>query len=88
MRAWLLEALPVETMVKAGEISGQMDVILNRLADYQESSEELAREIKSAMTYPVISMVLVLKLPETKGMDLVRAPKARASATPPSQPAG
>ena len=48
------------SMVKAGEISGQMDVILNRLADYQESSEELSREIKSAMTYPVISMVLVL----------------------------
>ena len=37
-----------------------MDVILNRLADYQEAAEELSREIKSAMTYPVISMVLVL----------------------------
>lgn len=48
------------SMVKAGEISGQMDIILNRLADYMESSEELSREIKSAMTYPVISMVLVL----------------------------
>lgn len=48
------------SMVKAGEISGQMDIILNRLADYQEASEELSREIKSAMTYPVISMVLVL----------------------------
>lgn len=50
------------SMVKAGEVSGQMDVILNRLADYEESSEELAREIKSAMTYPVISMVLVLAI--------------------------
>jgi len=48
------------SMVKAGEISGQMDIILNRLADYMEASEELAREIKGAMTYPVISMVLVL----------------------------
>lgn len=48
------------SMVKAGEISGQMDIILNRLADYQEASDELSREIKSAMTYPVISMVLVL----------------------------
>ncbi len=48
------------SMVKAGEISGQMDVILNRLADYQEAAEELSREIKGAMTYPVISMVLVL----------------------------
>ncbi|MFT5200299.1 MAG: type IV pilus assembly protein PilC [Planctomycetota bacterium] len=48
------------SMVKAGEVSGQMDIILNRLADYEEASEELTREIKSAMTYPVISMVLVL----------------------------
>ncbi len=48
------------SMVKAGEVSGQMDIILNRLADYEEAAEELTREIKSAMTYPVISMVLVL----------------------------
>ena len=37
-----------------------MDVILERLAEYVESSEELRREVKSAMTYPVISLVLVL----------------------------
>lgn len=48
------------SMVRAGEVSGQMDIILERLADYQESSESLRREIKSAMTYPIVSMVLVL----------------------------
>jgi type IV pilus assembly protein PilC len=48
------------SMVRAGEVSGQMDTILARLADYQEASESLRREIRSAMTYPVISMVLVL----------------------------
>jgi len=48
------------SMVRAGEVSGQMDVILERLADYQEASEHLRREIRSAMTYPCISMVLVL----------------------------
>lgn len=48
------------SMVRAGEVSGQMDIILERLADYQEASETLRREIKAAMTYPVISMVLVL----------------------------
>lgn len=47
------------SMVKAAEVSGQMDIILVRLADYLESAEELRREIKSAMTYPVISLVLV-----------------------------
>jgi type IV pilus assembly protein PilC len=48
------------SMVRAGEASGQMDIILERLADYQEASQALAREIRSAMTYPVISLVLVL----------------------------
>ncbi len=48
------------SMVRAAEASGQMDIILSRLADYQESSQALHREIKSAMTYPVISLVLVL----------------------------
>lgn len=47
-------------MVRAGEASGQMDVILERLADYVEEADELRREVKSAMTYPVISLVLVL----------------------------
>jgi type IV pilus assembly protein PilC len=50
------------SMVRAGEVSGQMDIILERLADYQEASEHLRREIRSAMTYPIISMVLVLSI--------------------------
>jgi type IV pilus assembly protein PilC len=49
-------------MVKAGEASGQLDVILDRLADFLEANESLKREIKSAMTYPVISLVLVLSI--------------------------
>ena len=32
-------------MVKAGEASGQLDVILNRLSDFLEASESLKREI-------------------------------------------
>jgi type IV pilus assembly protein PilC len=48
------------SMVRAGEASGQMDVILERLSDYLEASQALRREIKAAMTYPVISLVLVL----------------------------
>ena len=49
-------------MVKAGEASGQLDIILNRLAEFLEASESLKREIKSAMTYPVISLVLILSI--------------------------
>ncbi len=49
-------------MVKAGEASGQLDTILNRLAEYLEATEELKREIKAAMTYPVISLCLILAI--------------------------
>lgn len=49
-------------MVRAGEVSGQIDEILIRLADYMEAAEKLKREIKSAMTYPVISLFLVLAI--------------------------
>lgn len=48
------------SMVKAGEASGALDTILVRLAQYMEATEALRREIKSAMTYPVVSLVLIL----------------------------
>jgi type IV pilus assembly protein PilC len=50
------------SMVQAGEVSGQMDLILGRLADYLENTEELKREIRAAMIYPVVSMILVLSI--------------------------
>ena len=49
-------------MIRAAEASGQMDEILNRLAEYQESSEKLKHQIVSAMTYPVVSLCLVLTI--------------------------
>ena len=60
-------------MIKAGEASGQLDVILQRLADYMESIEELKREIKAAMTYPVISLFLILAI--TVGLIVGIVPK-------------
>src|SRR5688572_3457584 len=48
------------SMIRAGEVSGQIDIILQRLAEYREAAAHLRSEIKSAMTYPVISLVLVL----------------------------
>lgn len=49
-------------MIKAGEASGQLDIILNRLADFLEASESLKREIKGAMTYPVVSLILIVSI--------------------------
>lgn len=48
------------SMIRAGEVSGQIDVILTRLAEYLEAAAHLRAEIKSAMTYPVISLFLVI----------------------------
>lgn len=46
-------------MVRAGEVSGQIDEILVRLAEYQEKTQKLRQQITSAMTYPVISLILI-----------------------------
>ena len=48
------------SMIRAGEVSGQIDVILTRLAEYLEASAHLRQEIKAAMTYPVVSLFLVI----------------------------
>jgi type IV pilus assembly protein PilC len=42
------------SLVKAGEVGGILDQILNRLADYLESSENLKSKVKGALTYPVV----------------------------------
>ena len=47
-------------MVRAGEISGQLDVVFNRLADYKESQADLKSKVKSAMMYPVIMMIVAV----------------------------
>ena len=54
------------SLVKAGEIGGILDTILERLADYLESSESLKSKVKGALTYPVvvfgIAMLVVVAL--------------------------
>jgi len=46
-------------MIRAGEVSGQIDEILVRLAEYQEATAALRSKIKAAMTYPVISICMI-----------------------------
>jgi type II secretion system protein F len=45
-------------MVKAGEIGGFLDTVLQRLAEYFERAQEVQDEIKSALAYPVILVVV------------------------------
>jgi type IV pilus assembly protein PilC len=49
-------------MVKSGETGGVLDNVLLRLADLTEKEVELRRKIKSAMTYPIAVVVLVILL--------------------------
>ena len=47
-------------MVRAGEIGGILDGVLLRVADQLENDQELRRKVKSAMTYPIIVLVLAV----------------------------
>ncbi|MDP7636408.1 MAG: type II secretion system F family protein [Phycisphaerae bacterium] len=40
-------------MVRAGELGGVLDVILQRLSEFMEKAESLKRKVKGAMVYPV-----------------------------------
>lgn len=46
--------------VAAGEQSGHLDVVLERLADYTESRQELRQRITNAMVYPIALVVMAL----------------------------
>lgn len=42
------------SMVRAGEASGTVPVVLERLADYSEKQQEFARKIRAALAYPLL----------------------------------
>lgn len=58
------------SLIEAGEQSGSLDDMLDRVATYREKSEELKRKIKKALTYPtaviavgiVVTGVLLVKV--------------------------
>ncbi|HBI22646.1 MAG TPA: type II secretion system protein GspF [Nitrospiraceae bacterium] len=47
-------------MIQAGETSGALDVVLARLADFQESQVKLRNKIWATMTYPVMMLFIGL----------------------------
>jgi type IV pilus assembly protein PilC len=47
-------------MVSAGEASGNLDGVLNRIAEYQEKAEGLRRKIKGALMYPMIVSIVAV----------------------------
>jgi type IV pilus assembly protein PilC len=49
-------------MVKAGELGGVMELVLVRLADFQEKAQKLKNKVVSAMFYPVIVLVIAIAI--------------------------
>jgi len=50
------------SMVKAGESSGMLDDILDRLATYLEKTAALQKKIKSALVYPAVVTVMAISI--------------------------
>lgn len=46
------------SMVKAGEVSGALDQVLERLAEFLEHSQAVSESVRSALVYPVILVVV------------------------------
>ncbi|HIG12362.1 MAG: type II secretion system F family protein [bacterium] len=62
-------------MVRAGEVGGVLDAILNRLASFREKASEIRAQVRGAMIYPsvifvvamgVMSAVIVFVIPSFK----------------------
>jgi len=47
-------------MVKAGELGGVLEIVLNRLAEYQEKAQKLKNKVMAAMIYPIVVMVIAV----------------------------
>ena len=48
------------SLVRTGEITGSLDIMLERLSRYFDEQHELREKIKSATTYPIIVMVAAI----------------------------
>ncbi len=47
-------------MVKAGEVGGVLEVVLNRLAEFQEKAQKIKNKVVSAMVYPVVVLIIAV----------------------------
>lgn len=47
-------------MVEAGEVSGTLDIIMDRMANHYEKENKINNKIKSAMIYPIILSIVAI----------------------------
>lgn len=50
------------SMIRAGELGGILDTILDRLSGYLEASEALKAKVKSAMMYPIVVLTIAISI--------------------------
>jgi len=62
-------------MVKAGEAGGALEIVLQRLAEFQEKAQSLKRKVKGAMVYPsvvifvasaILTFIMIFIVPKFK----------------------
>lgn len=65
------------SLIKAGEVSGTLDIALKRLADQEEKDAALLSKIRGALVYPAIILVVIIAVlafmmimvvPQVKGL--------------------
>ncbi len=71
------------SMVGAGEASGQLDIIMQRLSDYYANQNKISNTIKSAMVYPAILAILTVAV--VIGVFVFIMPAFRDLSTDPTQ---
>src|SRR6202007_975071 len=49
-------------MVKAGELGGVLELVLNRLAEFQEKAQKVKNKVVAAMVYPIIVLLLAVAI--------------------------
>jgi type IV pilus assembly protein PilC len=49
-------------MVKAGEVGGVLELVLNRLSEFQEKAAKIKNKVLSAMVYPIIVMTMAVAI--------------------------
>jgi type IV pilus assembly protein PilC len=49
-------------MVKAGEVGGVLELVLTRLAEFQEKAAKIKNKVAAAMVYPIIVMTMAIAI--------------------------
>jgi type IV pilus assembly protein PilC len=47
-------------MIKAGELGGVLELVLNRLAEFSEKAQKVKNKVLAAMAYPVIVLIIAI----------------------------